>query len=705
MVAIGTLFLCSDAYGQAGDPLGSDFIAFVNGTNVTIPSFGGTVTADPTDASNTVIRYDYGNWAFAAFQWETAVGVDLTGNMAADDSVFMRIWSDPMNAGQANVSVSFMDKTDGSGANDGTADMEFRAQWVIPQGFHNGEWQDVAFPLPPATYQALEDAKGTSTDSTFNAWRYGGAWSTGGFGVGVSDLMGPNTAENPQLWQEFEWTNVHAIGVFFDNNTQGGPIYLDNVYIGKSGLDLSSADGPASAMSGVTFADMDGYNSISWADNSEYGGYNVYVSETEITDITAAGVSQLGTVSLGQPNEIQHRFELPHPTFAGTPFYYAVTSLSQFGVENPDVTNSAGSITNANLPVQPVILEMTTAEADQVFDNITNSVVSNDGFPEVEPFRVNAAHSTLSETLTLPDDDNDLSATLNIAFSDANELFIYAEVLDDSISLGAAQAGGDAWQWDSIEFGFGNYDVRDDGGSVLGGSPHTDMARGDYADYQFRIAAYQDGSTSAFVAPSINAEVQGGGTVYETMDDGSGNIIGYKMLSIIPMNQIQSVADNDAVLTPPTDEEIRLIPFTISLNDDDGTGREHQITWSIKNNVTNQWWNTPAQWPAVAMAGRGTATSIDDEGELPNKYALHQNYPNPFNPSTAIRFSLPTAERVTLKVFNVLGKEVATLLSNQPMSSGNQSVEFKASDLASGIYIYRLEAGEFVQTKQMVLLK
>ena len=705
LAVMGALFMAGSAFGQAGPPLGSDFIVFVNGTNVTVPGFGGTVTADPTDASNTVIRYDYGNWAFNAFTWETSVGVDMTGNQTADDSVFFRIWSDPMNAGQANVTLSFMDKTDGSGANDGTADNEFRAQWVIPQGMHTGQWFDVGIPLPPSTWQALEDARGTA-DSTFNAWRYGGAWSTGGFGIGVSDLLGPNTADNPQLWQEFEWTNVHAIGIFFDNNTQGGPIYIDDLYIGSGGLDLSVADSPADAMSGVTFADATGFNSISWAPNTDFGGYKVYVSESAITDVTAAGVELLATLGLADGEEVEHRLEVPHPTLSGSTVYYAVTSLSQFGVENQDVAASAGSISNATLPIQPIILEMTTAEADTVFDNIFNGVASPAGFPQVEPFRLNSEHSQLSETLTLPDDDTDLSGTFWLAFSDQNELFVYAEVVDDSLELGPVKSGGEAWQYDSIEFGWGNYDVRDAGGSIIFGSPHSDMERGAFADYQLRIAGYQDGQSSAWVDQTGAAgEIQGGGTVYDTLMNDLGEMIGYKTLTIIPLTAIQNTATGDVVLDPPTGDEIRLIPWTVSLNDADGSGRDHQITWSLKNNVNNNWWNTPNQWQTVAMAGRGTATNVDDEFEVPKDFVLEQNYPNPFNPTTAIRFSLPTAESVTLKVYNVLGREVATLLSGEQMAAGRQTVTFQAQDLASGVYVYRLEAGSFEQTKQMVLLK
>jgi len=99
-----------------------------------------------------------------------------------------------------------------------------------------------------------------------------------------------------------------------------------------------------------------------------------------------------------------------------------------------------------------------------------------------------------------------------------------------------------------------------------------------------------------------------------------------------------------------------------------------------------------------------TAKSGEIDEYIITDFALLQNYPNPFNPSTSIQYAISSRQFVTLKVFDVLGKEVATLV-NEEKSAGSYDIEFNASQLASGVYIYKIQAGDFVQTKKMILMK
>ena len=98
-------------------------------------------------------------------------------------------------------------------------------------------------------------------------------------------------------------------------------------------------------------------------------------------------------------------------------------------------------------------------------------------------------------------------------------------------------------------------------------------------------------------------------------------------------------------------------------------------------------------------------TSVDDEDtELPGKLELAQNYPNPFNPTTTFSFELPNKGHVNLAIYNVLGQHVATAYDGE-FDAGRHTVNFNAGDLTSGVYFYKLTAGESVKTKKMVVLK
>ena len=88
----------------------------------------------------------------------------------------------------------------------------------------------------------------------------------------------------------------------------------------------------------------------------------------------------------------------------------------------------------------------------------------------------------------------------------------------------------------------------------------------------------------------------------------------------------------------------------------------------------------------------------------PKEFKLEQNFPNPFNPTTTIQYQLPAEARVTLKVYDILGSEVATLV-NEVQEAGYKEVQFNGSNYASGMYIYRLTSGNFSSIKKMMLVK
>jgi predicted GH43/DUF377 family glycosyl hydrolase len=133
-----------------------------------------------------------------------------------------------------------------------------------------------------------------------------------------------------------------------------------------------------------------------------------------------------------------------------------------------------------------------------------------------------------------------------------------------------------------------------------------------------------------------------------------------------------------------------------------------RVLWDSTNAKFQMWYlGGNSDW--YAKIGYAIAPIIDGIYDFklaifPTKYVLMHNYPNPFNPSTTIEFTLPKSEFVELKIYNILGEEISTLVSKK-LNQGNHTYTFVGNNLASGVYYYRLEAGNFVQTRKMIYLK
>jgi hypothetical protein len=133
---------------------------------------------------------------------------------------------------------------------------------------------------------------------------------------------------------------------------------------------------------------------------------------------------------------------------------------------------------------------------------------------------------------------------------------------------------------------------------------------------------------------------------------------------------------------------------------------DNDIQSIVIDDSDNKWIGTYRG--GLAVYNEVGVVSIDENNTarktIPKNYRLRQNYPNPFNPSTTIEFSLPKSENVELKVYNILGKEVSTLVSKK-LNQGNHTYQFDSNNLASGIYYYQLVAGQYREVKKMILLR
>ncbi|MEJ2494029.1 MAG: T9SS type A sorting domain-containing protein [Ignavibacteriaceae bacterium] len=169
-------------------------------------------------------------------------------------------------------------------------------------------------------------------------------------------------------------------------------------------------------------------------------------------------------------------------------------------------------------------------------------------------------------------------------------------------------------------------------------------------------------------------------------------------------------------LLPVSDSALYAGTFTFGVYYSDDNGE----TWTQKSSGLNTYNSSIvlsmiiykdnhlyAGTAAGLFRSKNVITSINDEentDKIPTGYSLLQNYPNPFNPSTTISYQLVKGGKVTLKVYDVLGEEIVTLI-NEYKPTGRYEVEFDAANLPSGVYFYQLRAGDFIQTKKMLLLK
>ena len=124
---------------------------------------------------------------------------------------------------------------------------------------------------------------------------------------------------------------------------------------------------------------------------------------------------------------------------------------------------------------------------------------------------------------------------------------------------------------------------------------------------------------------------------------------------------------------------------------------------NAQKNLSVDYSNNSALNVDVSLNPNST-TGINGNAAVISGYELRQNYPNPFNPSTIISYQIPQNSFVTLKVYNILGNQVATLV-NEQQTAGNHNYNFKANNLASGVYIYKLTAGSFTAVRKLTLLK
>lgn len=467
---------------------------------------------------------------------------------------------------------------------------------------------------------------------------------------------------------DWDSTNITVVQFMGEGNaTAGKKLYFDYIWTGSPVIDVIAPEAPAL----VTAAGGEYVNLITWTDVPGETGevYDIYYSTSPITDVTDPGLEMVES-SVGENIGFsEHVLRAPVMDQEVT-YYYAVVCTDASGnvgalkAADASVTNTAQGVTVINPAAPPSFV----ADGD-----LTE-------WAGIAPFRMYPEDGTGNVvTNTSIDGNADLSVDAYVAM-DAEYLYFAFDVEDDIFSNDHATS----YLRDGCDLFIGLYDWR--------GPSHISYELGDEPDYHFR-----------FVADSAMFD-QFGGLSFAYPNDGNYAFVekfpsGYAIEGRVSFAQIAAASEPDAALfTPVVGKRIKI---DYSINDADATGEREGIMCYSQDNE-DQSWRDVFRWTYTWIGDQ--FVDVDENGQIPLNYELSQNYPNPFNPSTIIKYSVVQKGNVSLKVYNLLGQEVATLV-NKVHAPGAYEINFDASELATGMYIYQIQAGSFVTSKKMLLIK
>jgi hypothetical protein len=461
----------------------------------------------------------------------------------------------------------------------------------------------------------------------------------------------------------------------------GGKILLSAII--PSGFRETDKTPPA-PVAGIQSTPSSFSNIVTWADvPGETGAtYTVYASEKSFTKIDDPGVSNIPPFGLPTGTQLQTHLLRTPVTNKSISLYYGVTATDKAG--NTNLPAVIGPIANTAKGVPTISLTPPTAF-------VANGDLSE--WAGVTPFVLSVnpatatAHAATNTTIT---GDADLKVTAYLAVN-ATYLYVAFDVDDDVVSIDTTAAAS-TWLQDCPDLFIGLYDWR--------GLHHTGYKRGAAPDYHLRFAQHK-----------LIEDITGGKTLLLPGANYSFSVkqitSGYIVEARIPWTAF-AIAGGDSVFVPVDGKRI---PIDFGINDNDtpgnNTAREGIMCYSPFNNdnsYADVW-----RWSYTWIGTKSSTVGVDEQPGVVYEYALAQNYPNPFNPSTMIRYTLAQAGPVTVKVFDLLGRDVATLVNGEQQGAGNHQVAFSGASLqralSTGTYFYEIRSGTFRDVKKMMLIK
>ncbi|MSP64422.1 MAG: T9SS type A sorting domain-containing protein [Ignavibacteria bacterium] len=484
-------------------------------------------------------------------------------------------------------------------------------------------------------------------------------------------------------------TKINVFGIMAEASSIAGKVlFFTDIWTGNPEFDVIAPNAPTGvvAIGGASGSYM---NILTWNDvpNEENAKYNVFLSSKTFTKVDTSYVEDLPPYKIPSLTQAANHMLRAPMNDANQTFYYGVVCTDQSGnkssvtVSNPVTTKAKGvpvisSVAPSNFAVDGSLSDWTNAKFKPIA--ITKTTATGEG------------HVVDGGTI---DNDADLSVKAYFA-TDATNLYFGFDVVDDNVvDTLAAYEPWKSYGTDCVDFFLGLYNWT--------GKRHNGYTRGSNPDYHFRATSYalyvdnpgQQGGIKSLLTP-------GASYIFKKKSLTPGYIIEGK----IPF---KSIADSsgDTKYTPTFGDRI---PIDFSINDNDGKtynpnnpweARDGILCYSILNN--DNAWQDMWRWTYTWIS---TATNVKQDDIVANKFELQQNYPNPFNPTTNISFSIPKSGNVKMKIFDLIGREVMTIF-DEHKNAGSYTLKFNASQLASGMYVYKIESGDFTDSKKMMLLK
>ena len=489
---------------------------------------------------------------------------------------------------------------------------------------------------------------------------------------------------------EIDPTAVLTVGcqIYYNvDNDWAGTIYFDNFTLlgvkapeGKVASPAIAGEIGTFSASGTVF----NYFNITWEDN-EIGTetYNVYMSTAPINNTTDPGVILIGD-------------KIPH----GTQYYAyrpwsgeSVPVTYYFAVAASDAEGTEMELTDKSR-VGPLTTN-TSVTAKAFFVENFASVFSLDGldneFADYKQFGLKAERHNGTDTTgwTAASPDMSWNATFII---DADYLYISADVTDDDLNASGSEpivSGSQAWMGDALEFYIGFYNAVIE-------PPHLykDVDLAGTGDWRMSFTAWgttQKSGSSDFEFPGVER------TVYQKFT-GDGYIIEVR----IALDSLAKGGNIDIV-------NGAMLPLRIDGTDlDPSKGDTERSLWTGWGNTGNsEDWKRPATFGFLQVVGGPTA--VETEAQQPLVFELKNNYPNPFNPVTTINYQVARSTQVRIAVYDLLGKEVATLVDGR-MAAGAHVITWNGRNnagqsVSSGVYFCRMVSPEYTHILKMTLLK